>query len=242
MRHALRGAKEKNFVSQQLNVAELDVRTIPPGKRHPEILRRFDALSPDEGFVLVNDHDPKPLLYLFQNERPRSFEWSVLEAGPERFRIELRRRREATPRNVTEFLGWDHARLDQIFSAVERNAQSGDFFDASARFAEFRCGLERHIDIEQEVLFPVFEQQQKMTCGPTQVMRHEHAAIKSLLKGIASALADEDTSGFVGFAADLQQVLSGHNMKEEGILYPMTDGALTDERDRDALVRRMQAF
>jgi uncharacterized protein (DUF2249 family) len=38
---------------------ELDVRVIPPRERHPRIFALFDRLEPGQGFVLVNDHDPK---------------------------------------------------------------------------------------------------------------------------------------------------------------------------------------
>jgi uncharacterized protein (DUF2249 family)/hemerythrin-like domain-containing protein len=215
---------------------------MPPRQRHPEIFRKFDALAPGQAFVLVNDHDPKPLLYQLQNERPRAFEWSVLEAGPERFRVEIFRRSEPSARNVTEFLGWDHQRLDVLFALAERRANSGDFFEATTQFAEFRCGLERHIAIEEQVLFPLFEERAGMASGPTTVMRLEHSEIARILDEIGEALADEDTSALMGAAGELREVLGGHNLKEERILYPMTDRALADPRDRDDLVRRMQAF
>lgn len=77
---------------------ELDVRGLPPPKRHPEIFRTFDALAPGQAFVLVNDHDPKGVLYQLQAERPGRFEWSVLEAGGERFRIRIQRRQSGSPR------------------------------------------------------------------------------------------------------------------------------------------------
>jgi uncharacterized protein (DUF2249 family) len=72
------------------SIHELDVRALAPSSRHSEIFGTFEALKTGEGFVLVNDHDPKPLLYQFQAEHPGRFEWSVLEAGPQRFRIEIR--------------------------------------------------------------------------------------------------------------------------------------------------------
>ena len=40
---------------------QLDVREIPPVRRHTLIFEAFDALEPGSGFELVNDHDPKPL-------------------------------------------------------------------------------------------------------------------------------------------------------------------------------------
>jgi uncharacterized protein (DUF2249 family) len=52
----------------------LDVRSIPPKEKHPTIFEAFDALHPGDHFVLVNDHDPKPLYYQFQAERPGEME------------------------------------------------------------------------------------------------------------------------------------------------------------------------
>ena len=130
---------------------ELDVRTLPPPKRHPEIFRIFDGLKAGEAFVLVNDHDPKPLLYQFQMERPGRFDWSVLEAGPTRYRIEIQRRAGEGARNVSEQLGGDHRRLDAIMKEVERLVEAAAFPEAAARFAEFACGLDRHIEVEEQV-------------------------------------------------------------------------------------------
>ncbi|MGA9521999.1 MAG: DUF2249 domain-containing protein [Myxococcaceae bacterium] len=67
----------------------LDVRTIVPRERHPRIFNTFDALGSGEGFELVNDHDPKPLLYQFKAERPDAFSWSYLEQGPEVWRVQI---------------------------------------------------------------------------------------------------------------------------------------------------------
>jgi len=68
---------------------ELDVRVIPPRERHPRIFALFDRLEPGQGFVLVNDHDPKPLYYQFQAERPGQVDWSYLEEGPEVWRVRI---------------------------------------------------------------------------------------------------------------------------------------------------------
>lgn len=73
------------------NETVLDVRTIPPRERHPQILETFDALGAGTAMVLVNDHDPKPLYYQFQAERPGGFDWHYLEQGPEVWRVRIRR-------------------------------------------------------------------------------------------------------------------------------------------------------
>ena len=42
-------------------------------------------------YVLVNDHDPKPLYYQFAAERAGTFTWQDLEEGPEAWRVEIGR-------------------------------------------------------------------------------------------------------------------------------------------------------
>lgn len=67
----------------------LDVRQIAPAQRHPKIFGTFENLQPGQSFVLVNDHDPKPLYYQFQAELTGQFGWNYLEKGPEVWRVEI---------------------------------------------------------------------------------------------------------------------------------------------------------
>ena len=67
----------------------LDVRAMAPRARHPKIFDSFDRLKAGQTFVLVNDHDPKPLYYQFAAERPGAFTWRYLEEGPEVWRVEI---------------------------------------------------------------------------------------------------------------------------------------------------------
>ena len=70
---------------------QLDVRTQPPARRHELIFDTYDNLAPGEGFVLVNDHDPKPLYYQLAAEHPDQFSWDYLEEGPEAWRVRIGR-------------------------------------------------------------------------------------------------------------------------------------------------------
>ncbi len=69
----------------------LDATAIPPRVRHPTIFAKFDALAPGQAFQLVNDHDPIPLYYQFQMERPGLFAWEKIENGPETWRVNISR-------------------------------------------------------------------------------------------------------------------------------------------------------
>lgn len=73
--------------SEQTQV--IDVRRIAPRDRHPLIFATFDGLAAGASFVLVNDHDPRPLNYQFQFERAGQFTWEYLEEGPEVWRVRI---------------------------------------------------------------------------------------------------------------------------------------------------------
>jgi len=75
-----------------LNIPEvLDVREIPHGRRHPRIFGTYAGLAPGESFVLVNNHDPKPLRREFQATYPDQYGWDYLEAGPHRWQVRIGR-------------------------------------------------------------------------------------------------------------------------------------------------------
>jgi uncharacterized protein (DUF2249 family) len=70
---------------------ELDVRVLPHGQRHDVIFATYGGLGPGDGFVIVNDHDPKPLRYQFEVEHAGEFTWVYLESGPEVWRVRIGR-------------------------------------------------------------------------------------------------------------------------------------------------------
>jgi uncharacterized protein (DUF2249 family) len=73
--------------------AVLDVRDLAPARRHETIFSAYHDLAPGAGFVLVNDHDPKPLRYQFEAEHAGQFTWQYLESGPEVWRVRIGRAR-----------------------------------------------------------------------------------------------------------------------------------------------------
>ncbi len=67
----------------------IDVRAIVPRERHPLIFDTFRNLAPGGSFLLVNDHDPKPLYHQFQAEMGESVKWEYLESGPEVWKVRI---------------------------------------------------------------------------------------------------------------------------------------------------------
>jgi len=219
----------------------LDVREMVPKDRHARIFETFGALAPGESFVLVNDHEPKPLLYQFQNEHDGEFDWWYLEQGPEKWRVVVARRKEPNPeRTITEYFESDHRRLDAIYDRFQDEFRSGEWTEAAADFREFRLGLKRHIKAEEEILFPTFEEKTGMVdAGPTFVMRMEHKDIQDYLDRVLEGAEAQDLEKTRDAAAQPTGILADHNMKEEHILYPESDSFL-NESERSDVVKKAQ--
>ena len=71
------------------NNENLDVRQLIPMERHRTIFSTWQNLTVGKSFVLINDHDPKPLYYQFDAEHSGQFTWEYLESGPETWRVRI---------------------------------------------------------------------------------------------------------------------------------------------------------
>lgn len=218
----------------------LHLRNLQGPDRNAEIFDAFDLLAPGGTMVVVSGHQPKPLLLRFSLDRPGQFEWNVLEQGPAQHRIEIVKRARGELRTVTEYLETDHRRLDDLLARVDAELARRAVARARRIFGEFACGLERHMQAEEQVLFPVFERVTGMAPGPVSVMTREHAMLREISKSIGDALAREDVQAAESGVVSAADVLELHDMKEERVIYPQTDRALSSAAERDALVLRMQ--
>lgn len=140
---------------------------------------------------------------------------------------------------ISDYFSWDHDRLDALLQSASNFVKDGTWVHAWRVYAEFERGLDRHIRLEEEILFPVFEARTGNT-GPTTVMREEHKVIRGVLAVLAAAVGRADAAGFQSGLAALDVVLPEHNAKEEQVLYPMADRVLPDH-ERAALAARLQA-
>ncbi|MCB1412560.1 MAG: DUF2249 domain-containing protein [Xanthobacteraceae bacterium] len=81
--------------NEQPTVAEIDVRSLIPAQRHAKIFQLVGELAAGDSFVLINDHDPKPLYYQLEAEHPNEFSWTYLEKGPAVWRVEIGKQSKA---------------------------------------------------------------------------------------------------------------------------------------------------
>ena len=114
------------------------------------------------------------------------------------------------------------------------------------RLSEFIFGLRRHIRMEEDHLFPLFEDRSRIPAGsgPTAMMRVEHQEIEATLRVVEKFLGVGDCATVIqtieGQPVHPSSLFSSHDAKEERMLYPMADRLFT-QQEKEELCRKMQA-
>ena len=135
-----------------------------------------------------------------------------------------------TSQSLQEFFTLDHRKCDGKWAEVETAAETGDADAVKASWRRFQGELLKHLRMEEEVLFPAFEQATGMTDGgPTFMMRSEHDQMRGLLEQMDAAADAGNHDELDDLGDTLLMLIQQHNQKEEHMLYPMAEQALTAE-------------
>jgi uncharacterized protein (DUF2249 family) len=216
---------------------------VTPEDRRRLLFSAFDTLTPGESVILVADQPPGAFLEDLQTARRGLFEWSPLLEDRQGWHVEITRRnaRPGSLRTVTEAMAWDHQRLVALelraFAAFIRP----DRDKARFLYSALRQGSLRHMRVEEDLLFPVFEMKAGLPyCGPTALLRAEHTELRRLLAELLEA-ASERSDSIHDLRLEFHTRIRDHDRKEEWILYPGIDRLLTAV-ECDALVANVQSF
>ncbi|HLT27850.1 MAG TPA: hemerythrin domain-containing protein [Zeimonas sp.] len=131
---------------------------------------------------------------------------------------------------INDYMMGDHRQVDAIFDRAERAAEAGDFAALEREASEFLRRIAVHIEMEERLLFPAFEERTGMGAGgPTATMIEEHRAMEQLFEQMRDAVAARNAAAYRGASAQVMEILLPHNQKEETMMYPMLDQALGGE-------------
>jgi regulator of cell morphogenesis and NO signaling len=119
--------------------------------------------------------------------------------------------------SINEFLTDDHGRLDALLEGFQE-WKAKDMAKAKECLAQFVSALDRHLQWEETVLFPLFEQKTGQT-GLTRTLLGEHQEIREWLDALGTKVRQDDTDSAYEEKM-LVEELGGHNAREEYALYP----------------------
>lgn len=130
--------------------------------------------------------------------------------------------------SISSYMTQGHRACDEQFIQAEQAVANQNWDAALTLMSQFIDALEQHLQQEELVLFPRFEQATGMTQGPTQVMRAEHIQMRALGQNLLAAIQQKAQAEALGGCETLMVLMQQHNMKEEQILYPMSDRMLAN--------------
>lgn len=131
--------------------------------------------------------------------------------------------------SISRLMTNDHRRCDDFLAEAEQAVGKNNSASAELAFGRFCKAILTHFESEEKTLFPAFEAKTGMSMGPTRVMRMEHSQMRALMEEASAALKAADFDNYFGLAETLLIMMQQHNMKEEGMLYPMCDQHLEAE-------------
>ena len=124
------------------------------------------------------------------------------------------------------YLTDDHGRCDALLRNAEHAVGTASWQQAWRDVRAFQHALERHLMIEERIIFPAFEAALGRGVSPTAAMRAEHLRIRALAQRMADAVEGQRGADFLKHAEALLLTMHQHSETEEGVLYPMIERVL----------------
>ena len=147
--------------------------------------------------------------------------------------------------NITKQLSAEHQNIlrviDQVLVECKRIEKGGDmdvvFIEQTI---DFICNYadKFHHAKEEDILFKaMLANVDCLHCNPIPVMLHEHQNGRDYVRNMENALKKNDKYGVVENAKGYCYLLQNHIFKEDNILYPMAEDALTDDQ-KEAVLKK----
>ena len=135
---------------------------------------------------------------------------------------------------ISGYLTKEHKNCDVFFSDLEQAVVNGDWEEAGKQFKLFREDTEGHFQKEEKVLFPALEEMMGMSGeeGPTAMMRMEHQQMRQAMMQMEDDINKKDRDHFLGLSETFNMLIQQHNMKEEQIIYGMSDQHLSQRAEQ----------
>ncbi len=119
--------------------------------------------------------------------------------------------------------------------AYEKRKPDGAFFRKAIDFIRNYADKFHHAKEEGILFKEMCSDSVKMHCNPTKQMLHEHELGRNFVKQLEESLKKKDVLKAVENARAYAELLQQHIYKEDNILYPMADGALSSETQGEML-------
>src|SRR3989344_5686851 len=202
-------------------IINLDLRKLIPFERHEKIFENWNALKGWEVLRITNDHEPKPLYYLFQAEHKGEFEWEYEKQGPKDWIFKITKILQDNKREkIKEML--KKLQKEEVFDKLKEEAKN-----MLKNISPTELAL-----IEQEIMEEDFKNKDlKLKPGhPIHTLMGEHKEILDFVDKLKRAVKKLESAGdfkdvkmeieMLRFAAKHLVEADKHHQREEEVLFP----------------------
>ncbi len=133
--------------------------------------------------------------------------------------------------DISDLLLRDHFKIEKLLSEFKMSIGSPE---AGKKFDRFKWELEKHIFIEERVIFTFVRPEDNEDFAAIPKLEREHDEILDLMKSIEKDTKEEDV-------LKLQNSLMKHKNFEDEVLYPKLDVELNDEQKK-IIIKRIKEF
>lgn len=144
-------------------------------------------------------------------------------------------------KNITQILSDEHQAILKVIDAVNsecselENGKTLDvgFFQKTIDFIKNYADKFHHAK-EEDILFKaMLANVEHLHCNPIPVMLHEHDEGRTFVRGMEEAISENNISKIIENARGYGMLLRDHIYKEDNVLYPMAEEALSDVQKDD---------
>lgn len=134
----------------------------------------------------------------------------------------------------------DHLDLEDLLNDSTAAVRRQDWEAAGRLFGRLVERLKGHMRIEEEVIFPAYDQLPGTAREPTDSLRNDHDALVRCCRDLHYSLQARNGLAFVNALAPLRDLLARHDEKEEQLFLPMAGYLLRDQQA--AILERLKAL
>lgn len=122
--------------------------------------------------------------------------------------------------------------LDEKCDNAEEGKVDGEFFKKAIEFIRNYADKFHHAKEENILFKELCKDEVEMHCNPIDQMLYEHEQGRGFVKGMEEALKKNDKEKIIENTRGYIQLLRDHIFKEDNILYPMADQALSEKTQK----------
>lgn len=135
----------------------------------------------------------------------------------------------------------DHRKYDEALQQCELAAGAGAWREAIAQYQTFLDDLKLHMQMEDDVIYPLLEALGGEAAEEAAALRDEHEALERLLQDLSSIIRTRDYDHFLDSLVPLHEAMRRHNAHEEEAFQRLgNEQALLTQRD--AALARLRAL